>query len=323
MSQNDSDEISLTIWKPEAYVEQIDLSLNLTEKIILNNYSEEDFIILKTEFDYFFKLFGIEVSNLVLNPAQSIPKASNLTFYFEKNGINCLVIPLKTTKTLEKIFFEEEVSYSSELLEYLARKFIFLLSRSKIFKDARFTSHSNTKTSFPFTLKIEFLLNYNLVEVYLLLNSSFGASYLKTATDPTGDELSVNLCFLMVPVNEIEEYLNSESVIDLEVPITSRAYLKLEKDSAITGVLGIAEGKWVFKPTSKEVFRISNTQGKALLQIELFKVRVPDLQKSLEKGEPLFSNEPVTPSCKIKVGADYLATGKIYVYDQRLALVVD
>lgn len=337
---NESEEVSLSLWKPEAYIEKISTSSVDFSGALSFRFDPNQFESLISEILYFFENFNVKLGGFKYDISLDLHPPSGISKYFFCKGLNAVIIPDASVKVLESIFLAADCSLRDTFCEYLIRKFVYLLSQSTnpVLKESQFSYRSRqSATNFPVAVSLELLLNSSKFVVYVLLSKELvnelmckgSSSSIEGAPKNDSRQLKaverpVYLCFLMVPLKELEEYLKPDTVIDLELPVTSKGYLKTGDNSAVIGSLLNADGFWAFKPSSDQSFTMAhNVPGKALFFVELFTVSSEDFEGELKSGKIFLSKQRISPNVSIQVGSRKVATGKIYFYDQKLVLVID
>ncbi|MCX7952718.1 MAG: hypothetical protein N2654_03685 [Deltaproteobacteria bacterium] len=330
---NEHGEVSLTLWKPDAYLEKIPSDAVKFSGIINYKINPDDIILLKQEFLYLFECFGLKLETITYKVGLNGQPPKGLTKYFHCCGINAVVIPDSSKDVLEGLFLGTKTYLSDIFVEYLIRRFVYYLSlsSSKVFSGSRFLGRNPSKGSeLPVNVTVNCQISGKSFSFHILLSREFALRLVDEEQGENKDtkdnvtRFPVYLCFLLIPVTDLEEYLKPDTVIDLEIPVTSKAYLRLKNNEAVIGTLVNVDGYWGFRPSSKEAFLFSNTQhGKAMVFIEIFSIDSASISKDLNLGRVLVSDKKVSPQVDIYVGSSRAKTGKIYFYEQNLALVVD
>ncbi|MCS6894115.1 MAG: hypothetical protein NZO16_06090, partial [Deltaproteobacteria bacterium] len=246
MSSTNEQEIVLSPWRPEAYLEKVDLTSSFFGRILVEEFFKPEHKVLREEFLYIFEVFKLSFQDIEISSNATNKPAGGKTFYFHCEGINAIQLSDSSIQNIEELLTGFSSNNSLILIEYLIRKLVCLSSLSELFRGAKFLSqrlipHQHFRSSTLIRIKV----SDRVIDLTLLFSDDFikkKVSSVNLFDSNKGLERGVYLCFLMIPVAEIEEYLKSGTVIDLDIPMATRAYLRLNEREAVVGTLLNADG---------------------------------------------------------------------------------
>jgi len=328
MSKSDlSDNEPVLEWSPQKTVEKISpwvFNQGILKHLLDIIANKMTFIF--EEFQLLFLKFKQTLTSLNYNLSNA-NKASGTAFYFQLGGINCVIIPEESKEVLSWLLFKSKVvpSLLNSLLSYMLRKFIFHLNSSSVFSEKAVVIN-NPQTDHPvnFVAGLELQLRFtdHEFQVHLLFSEETIAFFSRiTDVGPVAD-YPVNLCLILIDATNIEELLESGTVLDLEIPISNVCYLELPNKQALHGELVSVNEKWAFRLKSADPFTVAHpSPGKAVLSVELFRVKANTA--SLSPNSILLSDSPVSPHAAVKLGNNFTRPATVGIYNERFALIMD
>jgi flagellar motor switch/type III secretory pathway protein FliN len=137
-------------------------------------------------------------------------------------------------------------------------------------------------------------------------------------------QVAAEIARLSLAPQEIASYLNSKTLIDLEIPVSSKVILKVDDEAWLSSKIINAAGRFVFETSSTNPILAQVAAGTTALSIELGKlsVSVQEFVEYEQEGAIIESSLPLSNRVNLVIRGEKLAQAELLNYQGRFALKV-
>ncbi|MCB0318038.1 MAG: hypothetical protein KDD56_04720 [Bdellovibrionales bacterium] len=329
-------------WSPEMHLEQVSqVSVDLS-KGFLRSRPQEWFPGFAFQWAPFFHSLAIDAKLVEVAPKISLPEVKSQWQYFQVNfdgePLFVAIDPNSAAIISNSVVPGADKSTKDISLEYVVRRLMgsLSLSWSAGKSDLQFagkleSAPTDIKTT---AIKLSGTINTLALDIWFLLGSqvvnkldSLWRSQLRSSVNTDTNhthQLQVELTQLAVPTSLVGDYTKPGTVIDLELAVADKVYLRLDGKPWLNAKLCISGGKFVAKISPGTLPQANIPSETTRLSIDLGSIVIDSLSLAEigQMGAFLTTQIPVANTGRMMIHDSQAASVEIGTYQGRFAVKV-
>ena len=343
MTVGEQSAASLHHWAPESLLEQVSaLSADLSRGF-LRSRPQEWFPGFASQWLPLFHSLSIEAKVQEVSPRIEIPAIDNTwsTFEAQVDGeAVAICLDQNSAAAISGSITPGTDKITKDLsLEYIIRRLVgsLALSWSGGESNVAFIPSPSTPISneaYRASIKLSCTVNALSIEIWFLLGSqliskldTLWRGQLRSSVSPdltTPHKLQVELTQLAVPPAMLADYTRSGTMVDLELPVGDRVYLRLDGKPWLPGQLCICNGQFAVKILSGPLPQFNIPGDASRLSIDLGELILSsvDLAELGQIGALVPTHIPVSGRGRMMIHDSQTSEVEIGIYEGKFAVRV-
>ena len=282
---------------------------------------------------------GCEVRIQEVKPVSSAPRGLEVGFV---GSVDDEPIAVLTDAESARRVIEEVTPGASEeakpiVLEYMARRLLSSMARSWSGPETsvvRFERDLAPKdVSLAGAVKLSVMVNTSQISFWVALGrrmvdrlDGLWRRQIQSAAKVSTNEtvIRLELVQLGVPPQMLSDYLKSQTVIDLEVPVSDTVILRLGTKAWMPARLIDVNGKWGCEVLPGPVIapNIAETSTKLCVELGTVPIDSNSLAELSQVGAGILSDITVSDRVTLNINNDQVAEAQLCIYEGRFAITV-